>query len=290
MKSAIIILNYNSYDISKKLALHLYNNTSIEHILIVDNNSTNDSVAQLKLICNDRIELLVSEVNKGYAAGNNIGCRYAIDHHKADILFIANPDVIFDQSFVDATKEELSKKSAIVAVTGLMFYPDGREDRRQYLILPRYWEDIANCFILGRKFVKCYLDKKIKVDKFKPIIKADALPGSLFVIRADVFKEIGFFDENTFLYYEENILGIKLKQHNYEMGLLTNCKYLHNHAATIGKYVKVVAKRKIVNQSVLYYETTYRGTSGFKRLILEICLKLSIVDAFIVEKIKNIKR
>ncbi|MCD7884088.1 MAG: glycosyltransferase family 2 protein, partial [Lachnospiraceae bacterium] len=237
MKVGIVILNYNSYGLTQKLVEHIRNFENISNIIIVDNCSTNNSCEVLQKICFGNVELIKTAFNGGYASGNNVGCRYLIDNYNPEIIIISNPDVLFDEDYVLNVCQAFEENPNYAAFTGLMCFPDGRQDSRQYLLLPNYWEDLMNCFAVGRIIVDNYLDKKIHVDYQKKINIVKALPGSLFAVRTSSFLDIGMFDENTFLYYEENILGKKFENSGIKMGLLTNCKYLHNHAATIGNYV-----------------------------------------------------
>lgn len=287
MKTAVVILNYNSADLTIRLAKKIAAERCLDYIIIVDNKSTDESVDRIKQENISHCDIIEVAENKGYAAGNNIGCKYAIEKYSVDYIFISNPDVIFGREYVECILAVFEDKKEYSVLTGLMKYPDGRDDKRQYLLLPQYWEDVANCYAIGRKIVSKYLDRCIKVDYSKQINEVEALPGSLFAIRSETLKRINFFDENTFLYYEENILGIKLKQIGTKLGLVTQIEYLHDHSATIKKNVQSVKRRKIINQSVLYYEREYRKTKGIKMMFLKISLCFALVDAYIVGLIKK---
>ena len=90
--------------------------------------------------------------------------------------------------------------------------------------------------------------------------KVGVLPGSFFIIKADVLKEIGLFDEGTFLYNEENILAIRLREKGYGEMLSTTDFYIHNHnpsiitKKTLKKYYNLV---KVNYQSRKYLCDTY---------------------------------
>lgn len=287
MKTAAIILNYNSALLTTRLVNSILLEKCVDDIVIVDNCSTDNSLNELREKVGANCSIIANKENKGYAAGNNIGCKYAITEIGSDILFIANPDVVFHSKYVEYVKEAFEHYPSLAAVTGLMKYPDGKEDKRQYLLFPTYWEDVFNCFALGRKYNKMKLDQRIKVDKEKDINFVPAIPGSLFAVRASMMKEIEYFDENTFLYYEENILGKKIKDAGYKVGLLTNVDYLHDHSATINKNVNYQSKRRIVNKSILYYERQYNKTRGAKLIVLRIALKFSMIDAFVIGKLRS---
>jgi GT2 family glycosyltransferase len=66
-----------------------------------------------------------------------------------------------------------------------------------------------------------------------PVKIVDCIPGSCFVIRFDIFEKIGFFDENTFLYCEERIIGNKIKKIGYKIGLSLNDYFIHKHESPV---------------------------------------------------------
>ena len=100
-KLAVIILNYNSWKLTinfiKKqlLNISLPKNT---RIIVVDNNSSNDSLEHLeKLKIKYNYVLLSSNENNGYASGNNIGLKWAFDKG-FEYGLVANTDIIFENS------------------------------------------------------------------------------------------------------------------------------------------------------------------------------------------------
>ena len=99
----------------------------------------------------------------------------------------------------------------------------------------------------------------------RSIIPVDIVMGAFFGIRQTILKEIGYFDDNTFLYYEEEILFIRLKRINKQNYLLTNYNFKH-----IGRGSTELPKLKfkeINDTSRLYLLSNYYGISkGYKRL------------------------
>lgn len=68
----------------------------------------------------------------------------------------------------------------------------------------------------------------------KTKLKVDVV-SSLFVIRTEILKSVGYFDERTFLYGEENILALKLKRIGLNNYILLNDKFSHVHGEVINK-------------------------------------------------------
>ena len=76
------------------------------------------------------------------------------------------------------------------------------------------------------------------------------------MIRADVIEQIGYLDENLFMYGEENLLAIKIKELGYVEAIALDVRYEHNHLQS--------KDRKTFKQDV---QSLYRGGAHSRRYI-----------------------
>ena len=104
----------------------------------------------------------------------------------------------------------------------------------------------------------------------------DVVSGCFFLIKSTVLEEIGFLDENVFLYYEENILATKLKQLGLKSVINNEVVIIHNHSVTIDKNIKRKNKLKVLRNSQFYYEEKYNGASKFELFIMKLFSKFFI--------------
>ena len=121
-------------------------------------------------------------------------------------------------------------------------------------------------------------DFKRVYDVYKDsLLKAEVLPGSFFVIKKDFFKKVNLFDENVFLYNEENILGKKIQELNKVCVIDTATHYLHLHfnrdrKETIERYKtefsKILFENKVKYRSRKYYCQKYANGKYIFRLEL----------------------
>ncbi len=72
MNVGIVILNYNDSETTVKLLDMIKEYKILESIVVVDNNSTDNSYEVLKKFENNKIKVIKSKINKGYGYGNNI--------------------------------------------------------------------------------------------------------------------------------------------------------------------------------------------------------------------------
>lgn len=109
-----------------------------------------------------------------------------------------------------------------------------------------------------------------------------ALPGSFFMVKTGCFtpgdlKEL--FDKHVFLYYEEKILGQKLKKMGLKELLVTDAYYVHAHSVSIDKsYKKISEKQKLLHKSKLYYYEHYLELGEMKLTAARAFLALVLAE------------
>ena len=285
----VIILNYNSWQQVKELCKKIRDNKNLNKIFIVDNASSDDSLNQLAGICSDKVCLIQNKVNKGYAAGNNVGIRESLKEECA-VGFICNPDVIVEEDIFDNITAFLNNNNEYALAACLRTDIDGKYNQRQYWHLPSYKDEILECFMLvGRKQKKkrvYYVDREQVGD----VCDVDVLPGSFFGFYKENLSTIGLFDERTFLWYEENILAARLKN-KYKSALLTTGIYIHNHkiSSTTEKFSRL-KRVKISIKSRTVYLKYYLKCSVLKMIFIRMCFVVETIECFLIDIINQFKR
>lgn len=281
---SLIVLNYNDYDTTTKfikLALPINN---INHIIVVDNHSSDASLEELDKLCCDKVELIVTPENKGYANGNNYGAFYAIKKYKSRYLIIANPDIIISEKTIKYLLDFAKNVKNLGCVTCVM---KCASDIKLPIAsrLPKYRDCLLENLIVLKKIMGNSLEYASTSFESK-IVDVDVLPGSFFMIESDVFQKIGGFDEQTFLYYEENILAYKLKQIERKNYLLTEESYIHNHSITINKNISSVKRRlEIAFESRYYYCKKYLRCNRLELFLLKLTFNIGLRDYLFALKI-----
>ena len=80
----VVVLNYNDAETVEKNISKIRDYSVIDHIVIVDNSSTDNSYDRLKKLCSDRIDVVKTDRNGGYGYGNNFGIKYLIKNYNFD--------------------------------------------------------------------------------------------------------------------------------------------------------------------------------------------------------------
>ena len=148
----LVVLNYNDAVTTIKFVRKIQNYQTINYILIVDNCSTDDSYEQLKVLRDNKVALVRTNKNRGYASGNNYGIQYAMERWRPRYVIISNPDVEFSETMIPKFEQVLSEKKDAVTVTCIMNCTSGIHLPVAWKI-PSYWDCLMeNLILLKRLF------------------------------------------------------------------------------------------------------------------------------------------
>lgn len=282
MTTGIVILNYNDYETTIKMIKQIKNYKVLDHILIVDNHSTDDSLKKLQSFNKDNIEVVCTNANDGYAAGNNFGAKYLIDKYHVDNIIISNPDVIVSEDVIKSLIDDLANNE--VSLVAPVILENGNRIRGWKV--PKFIDDLGSNIIFFHRFFKkriFYKDYYYDSD----LVKVDCVHGCFFAIKSKVLKHINYFDPNTFLYYEENILGKKLLNKGYESYIDITLEVKHDLSVSVDKNVNRIKKYKLLKTSQKYYEKEYNNINIFKMFLLRGTYYTSLALAYIINLVRR---
>lgn len=273
MKNGIVIVNYNDYKTTKRLIDNIKNYKIFDKIVIVDNKSSDNSLKELKKLENKRIVVIDSGKNKGYSYALNVGCKYLIDKYKECKIIVSNSDIIIQsENDIKDLFELVKGKNVIVGPTII----EGNNLNRGWIV-PKPMDDVAmNILGLYKKYQNRHL---MYQDSYynKDISKVGTVSGCFFAISSKHLEEMGYFDENVFLYYEENIMGVKTKDLGKNIIVANNIDVIHDHAVSIDKSLKRIKKYDILKNSQYYFEKTYNHASKGELFLLKLTSKITRV-------------
>lgn len=262
----MVIVNYNDYETTKRLLDNVKDYKVLKEIVVVDNKSTDNSLEKLRKLKNKKITIIDSGENKGYSYALNVGCKYLIDKYKSLNIVISNSDIIIESELdIKDLNSYISTKNVIVGPTIIQ----GNDLNRGFKI-PSPWQDIKQNIVF---FGKRVLAKELSYpDNYyhKDISKVDTVSGCFFMISSKHLEDMGYFDENVFLYYEENIMGIKTKRLKKNIIVCNNVDVIHDHSVSIDKSLKRIKKYDILKTSQEYFEKTYNGANKIELFFLKV--------------------
>ena len=273
LAAAAVILNHNDDENTRRLLKTFDEYKVVGRVIVVDNTGKGG----LEGACSPKLSLLCT-ANNGYASGNNAGIELLEKTGGAQFIIISNPDVFVDEDAITACVEFLRQHEDYAIAAPRMFSADGKPHHlsawreRTFLCDFAYSSGILSRIVGMRR--ECYPDSYWTTE----FSEVDCVAGSFFIIRADMFRQAGYFDQHTFLYYEEDILGFKLKRLGYKSAILNSCHFLHCEGASVNRSMNFLRKYIIMQKSRLYFHRCYKKTGFLRYSALCAATALGVVE------------
>jgi len=217
IRISVIIVNYKAKYFLKNCIASVLSSDIMEkvEIIVVDNNSSDGSNEMLQKEFPE-VKLLQNSENLGFSKANNKGASVA----KGDYLLILNPDTVLDETTLSEMLD-FSENQTQFGAAGVHFI-DGSGK-----FLPESKRNFPNLKVAGAKLLgysKYYYANHIQKDANAEI---DILTGAFMFIKSKVYKEVGGFDEDFFMYGEDIDLSYRITKAGYKNHFVGTCKVVH---------------------------------------------------------------
>ena len=274
-KISVITVNYNSSQYTKACVDSILKHTSSRldyQIVVVDNNSEPDDYRKLMDLSGiDKVLVVRSKINLGFAGGNMYGVQFC----DADYYFFLNNDSELQNDCLSILSEFCEQKPEVGICSPQLYEGDGR-----ILCSFDYFPSLASK-LLGTGLLRLMNPRQFPKKRFvytEPL-QVDIVSGSTLFVRATAFNELGGFDTNLFLYCEEEDIALRMRQHHYAVYLVPAAHNIHHAGASTQKSLAI---RKEFYISFLYIYTKHYGflkTQILKLLLIIRLLRKSIGSA-----------
>ncbi len=277
MKNIFLIINYNDYQTTEKILDNVKDYKILDKIIVVDNNSTDDSFKKLSNFKSKKLIVIKNSQNKGYGSGINFGCKYINSKFGESYVFISNPDVIiYGEEDLQKLIQTFDKDTAIVAP----IIKEHEGYNRGWKIPSPIQDSLLNLIYIHRFLRPKLLFYKDECYK-NNVMEVEAVSGCFFVINSFILKQCDYFDENIFLYYEENVIAKKIQKINKKVLINTQVEVFHNHSVTIDKNINHIKKYKELKKSQIYFQKYYNHANWFELFLLKITNKTTLLILYI---------
>lgn len=234
----IILINYNNYvdtiDCIKSLDGVVYPH---KRIIIVDNNSTNESVRELQKAVNGRkdIVLIALDKNLGFAGGNNIGIKRALENGVENILLLNN-DTEVEPDFLQKLTKDWNKES--VRTPRINYFYDKKT----------VWYAAGN-----------FNTNKCKVENGEPDHNARVsfASGCCMLFSKKIIDRIGLMREDYFMYCEDVEYSLRMTKFGVPIEYIADSVIYHKVGKSSGG-VKSKASIYYNNRNRFYLIKEYR--------------------------------
>ena len=240
MQLSVIILNYNVRYFLEQCVLSVEKALAgIDgEIIVIDNNSPDDSCAMMKAKF-PHIKLIENKENSGFPKGNNIGVAEA----KGEYLCILNPDtIVAEDTFTKILKTENWQLNTGIVGCKLIdgsgaFLPESKRG------VPTPWVAFTKIFGLYKLFPNSnwfnqYYAQHLSENETG---KVAILVGAFMVLKRELYLQVGGFDENCFMYSDDIDLSymiLKTGKSNYYFHETSVIHYKGESTVRDGTYMK----------------------------------------------------
>jgi GT2 family glycosyltransferase len=269
MDLSIIIVNYCTYDLTKKTITSVMNKDhpfSYE-IYIVDNASHDGSFEKLEKDFQEQsndglIKFIASSKNNGFAYANNLALKKA----RSKYVLLLNSDTLILNDCLTKCLDYIENDESIGALGCKVTLPDGKLDKACRRSFPTFsvsfyrMVGLSNLFPKSKRFGKynlSYLDED-------ETYEVDSLMGAFMLVRTTVINEVGLLDEQFFMYGEDIDWCYRIKKASWKIVYYPESKIVHFKGAS-SKNNRTKFTIEFYRSMYIFYNKHYK--SGYPWII-----------------------
>lgn len=221
-KVFIVILNYNGQAVLKKCLRSVFKNNYLNfEVVLVDNNSTDGSFEQAKVDFS-KAHFIKNQENLGFSAGNNLGIRFALER-MADYVLLLNNDTEVEKDFLTQLITVGEKNPKIGILSPLIFSGKTKE----------VW------FSGGAiSWMKMKSTNK-KTANTMAVSDSQFITGCAMLVKKEVFRKTGLFDEDYFLYWEDADFSLRASKAGFKEVVVSASQIYHFEKSEENKENKI---------------------------------------------------
>ena len=258
MRIYIIVLHFGPLEVTLDCLRSIFaNKLDFKELVVVDNNQ-NFNLEDPKL--QKKVKIIKNKKNMGFAGGVNVGIKYALSK-KADYVLLLNNDTIIKQDFLN-TLIKFSEKfeNAGIVSPAIKFRKNGK-----------FVYDIGGR--LNKVFGRTTHEEVFRIIDRKSR-QVDYVSGCAMLVKKEVFKKIGLFDEQFFLYYEDVDFCMRAKNKGFLSYVCPEVSIEHELSKSVGRVSPLAVYHQ--TQSAIKFGKKYYKKTRFLNLMFVFAQSLNI--------------
>lgn len=256
--ASIIIVNWNTGELlAKCLAsiVRLPEAKRIRHVVIVDNASTDTSLAKARAVASEHGYIFLEQsVNKGFAKANAIGLAYIRAHGgEDDDILLLNPDTeVFPHALSNMLDLFNARKDT--GIIGPKLLEKTGETQASVRAFPTLGIFILlflkmHRLLFSLPFWKRYMQIDFDYEKEASV---DQVMGAAFLIRNELLKQIGFLDTAFWIWFEEVDYCKRAKDAKWDVLYTPEALVMHYQGASFHQLVGLRKTKPFLASSLVY--------------------------------------
>lgn len=227
-KISVIIVNYNAGTELLRCVQSLGGSEGEIEIIVVDNDSEDNSLDVLKKNCGDGEAIIIeNKENLGFA----VACNQGALSSTGDFLLYLNPDCTIKEKTIPILIENLIRDKKAGMVGGLILNPDGTEQRGCRRDIPTPWKSLVNSFglrSLAKINQKFFADFRLDREPLpEAAISVEAISGACMMVTREAYEKVGPMDEEYFLHCEDLDWCMQFRNKGYDILFVPQAVLIH---------------------------------------------------------------
>jgi GT2 family glycosyltransferase len=257
MDVSIIYVNWNCEEeiLASLVSVREWTHRFKYEVIVADNASAQGTQG---MQLDAGIRLILNSENRGFGAGCNLGARHASGRY---LLFL-NPDTRFLNDVVTALVAFLDRHP-IAAVTGPMVVDEHDNVRfNAGRSLPTLFNEFLQHSSLAFRFPRCSWTSEPYLSGWdhRSTREVESVVGACLMVRAELFRSIGGFDEAFFLYSEELDLCCRIRKAGHQVWYVHTGRLMHKEQQSTMQLFGSLGRIALQNmRSQHYYFRKHRG-------------------------------
>ncbi len=219
---SVIIVNWNTRDMVLRLLASLSTpNQESGHkveLIVVDNNSSDGSVEAILREFPD-VKVIAQDENLGFPGGVNPGVRVATQ----PLVLLLNSDAWTSRASIEEAARYMDALPQVGILGPRIVGPEGRPQLSAWRDPSLAWMALET---VGLSKLKAFNFEFYRERSFTEPEEVDCVSGCVMMIRRDLMNELGGFDEDYFMYFEETDFCVRARRRGTQV-----------HHAPIGEFV-----------------------------------------------------
>lgn len=276
----VIIVNWNAgTQLAEAIAsIAQYPSNLVSSVIIVDNASTDDSLARAEAIPDlpFHLQVIRNVKNHGFGAACNQGAALA----NSEYLLFLNPDTrLFERSLFLPLDFMEAAQNQSVGICGIQLIDEHAEVSRSCARFPTPRMFYSKIFGLDRLFPKFFHSHFMEEWGHSENRKVDHVIGAFFLVRRRLFSELKGFDERFFVYLEDLDFSLRAKKSGWASYYLAEARAYHKGGGT-SEQVKARRLFYSLRSRILYGYKHFTPIQATLLLVSTLCFEPLIRLAF----------